>query len=154
MISRTEMNHRHQSSPDQQLPAREIIYLACPYTHPDSKVRELNFRTATEAAAVLIREGHIIYSPITMTHPIDVVIAGTTATLGSDYWVAFDEAFMDACSEIVILKVEGWDTSSGIRREMEYFKKQGKPIRFMSPAQLPTSSGDGSDTEGPKIQSR
>jgi hypothetical protein len=112
---------------------RRIIYLACPYTHPDSHVREARFRAATRAAAALIKEGYVVYSPITMTHPIDVVLAGTTSTLGSDYWVAFDEAFMDICSEMVILKVDGWDRSSGIRREREYFESQGKPVRFIQP---------------------
>lgn len=123
-------------SPNPESQAREVIYLACPYTHPDSKVRQARFELATEAAAALIRQGHIVYSPITMTHPIDVVLAGTTATLGSDYWVTFDEAFMDACSEMVILKVDGWDASSGIQREIAYFEKQGKPVRFIKPGEF------------------
>ena len=113
--------------------AKKIIYLACPYTHPDGRIREERFRSATEVAADLIRQGHIVYSPITMTHPIDVVLAGTGSTLGSDFWVSFDEAFMDACSEMVILKVDGWDKSAGIKREIAYFKKQGKPIRYVLP---------------------
>src|SRR5260370_38085828 len=108
-----------------------IIYLACPYKDPDHRVREQRFKAATEAAASLIKQGNIVYSPITMTHPIDLVLAGETATLGSGYWVSFDEAFMEFCSEIVVLKVRGWDRSSGIRREIEYFKAQGKPVRFM-----------------------
>jgi hypothetical protein len=118
---------------DEHAPVRRIIYLACPYTHPDSKVREQRFHAATTAAAVLITRGYIVYSPITMTHPIDVALAGVTETLGSDYWVSFDEAFMDACSEMVILKIEGWESSNGIRREMEYFQKRGKPVSFMLP---------------------
>lgn len=154
MKSRTIMTHCHQIPPDQHLHARTIIYLACPYTHPDSKVRGQRFRAATDAAATLIREGHIVYSPITMTHPIDVVLAGTTATLGSDYWVSFDEAFMDACSEMVVLKGEGWDKSSGIRREMEYFKEQGKPVRFISPNDSVASFGSGRDRKHVEIKSR
>ena len=109
----------------------KIIYLACPYTHPDHTVREQRFRLATQAAAELIRQGHIVYSPITMTHPIDVVMAEGTETLGSDYWVQFDEAFMAVCAEMVILQIEGWDESRGIQREIDYFHSKGKPVRFM-----------------------
>ena len=87
---------------------------------------------ATKAAAELIKQGHIVFSPITMTHPIDVVLAGEAATLGSDFWVSFDEAFMDMCSEIVVLTLEGWERSSGIQREIAYFKAQGKPVRLLS----------------------
>ncbi len=116
--------------------ARKIVYLACPYTDPDPSVRVLRFNAATEAAADLIRAGQVVYSPITMTHPIDLVLAGKTNTLGSDYWVAFDGAFMDVCSEIVVLKLEGWERSRGIRREIAYFEAHGKPIRLLSPREI------------------
>jgi hypothetical protein len=55
--------------------SQKIIYLGSPYTHPDPKVREERFEKATRAAAHLVEKGHIVYSPITMTHPIDLVLA-------------------------------------------------------------------------------
>jgi hypothetical protein len=57
-------------------------------------------------------------------------MAGDTNTLGSDYWVTFDEAFMAICAEMVVLQIEGWDNSVGIRREIDYFRSSGKPVRF------------------------
>jgi hypothetical protein len=114
----------------------KIVYLACPYTHQDYAVREERFRLATKTAAELIRKGHIVYSPITMTHPIDVVMAGDTNTLGSDYWVQFDEAFMSVCAEMIVLQIEGWNQSRGIRREIDYFRSRGKPVRFLSVEQV------------------
>lgn len=111
----------------------KIIYLACPYTHPSPEVREARFHAANRAAASLIRQGHIVYSPITMTHPIDKVLAGDVSTLGSDFWVTFDEAFMDVCSEIIVLQAEGWNKSSGVKREIDYFESQRKPVSFMAP---------------------
>ena len=113
------------------MPKYKVVYLACPYTDPDPKVRRLRFEAATNAAATLIRRGEIVYSPITMTHPIDVVLAGESNTLGSDYWVSFDEAFMEMCAEIVVLQVAGWERSGGVSREIEYFRAAGKPIRYM-----------------------
>jgi len=53
--------------------------------------------------------------------------------MGSDYWVNFDEAFMDACSEMIILTIEGWQESDGIGREIEHFQRQGKPVGFIDP---------------------
>lgn len=114
-------------------PARKVIYLACPYTDPDPAVRKARFDVATIVAADLIRAGNIVYSPITMTHPIDMVLAGASNTLGSDYWVAFDEAFMEMCSEMVVIQLEGWERSNGIRREIAYFMDHKKPIRYMDP---------------------
>lgn len=112
-------------------PKPGIVYLACPYTHQDPQVRLARFEMATKAAAHLIERGRIVYSPITMTHPIDVVLADEGQTLGSDYWVAFDEAFMEVCSEMLILRIEGWDRSSGIKREREYFEAAAKPVAFL-----------------------
>lgn len=111
---------------------KPILYLACPYSHPDMSVRVARFEAATGAAAELIRAGLIVYSPITMTHPIDIVLADEAGTLGSDYWCDFDESFMDACSEMAILTLDGWRESTGIQREIRYFRNKGKPIRVLS----------------------
>jgi hypothetical protein len=97
---------------------------------------EARFNAANRAAAALIRLGHVVYSPITMTHPIDKVMAGTSNTLGSDFWVRFDEAFMEACSSINVLMIDGWDRSSGVRREIEFFTRRGKPVTYMDPETL------------------
>ena len=93
-------------------------------------------RRATMAAAHLVEQGLIVYSPITMTHPIDLVLAAEGETLGSEYWVQFDEAFMAFCSKIIILKLEGWDRSSGVRRETEWFECQGRPVEFLEWAEI------------------
>jgi hypothetical protein len=99
-------------------------------------VREQRFTAATTAAASLIEMGHIVYSPITMTHPIDKLLAGHNSTLGSDYWLAFDEAFLAICSELYVLKVPGWSESAGVRREIDYFRAAGKPIKYINAAVL------------------
>ena len=110
---------------------RHVVYLACPYGDGDARLRRERFEAATRAAAQLIKQGYIVYSPITMTHPIDAVLGGGKETLGSDYWVDYDKAFMDFCSEMIILRAPGWDESRGIKREIEYFAAREKPIRLM-----------------------
>ena len=112
---------------------KKIIYLACPYTDASAEVREQRFRLATEVAANLIRKGQIVFSPITMTHPIDIVLAGDLGTLGSDFWVKFDESFMAFCSELAILRVEGWEKSPGILRERRFFEERSLPVWFVDP---------------------
>jgi hypothetical protein len=84
-------------------------------------------------AAKLIREGRVVYSPLTMTHPIDLVLAKDAPTLGSTFWVDFDEAFMAVCSEMIVLKLSGWEKSSGVKRETEYFATRKLPITYVNP---------------------
>lgn len=112
--------------------ANEISYLACPYTHQSLEVRVARFEDSARAAAHLIHKGMFVYSPITMTHPIDLVMATEGETMGSDYWCDFDEAFMRVCSEMIILSIPGWRESKGIAREAAFFRASGKPVRYMS----------------------
>jgi len=115
----------------------QIIYLACPYSHPSMDVRVSRFEASAHAAADLIQRGMFVYSPITMTHPIDLVMAAEGETMGSDYWCDFDEAFMRVCSEMIVLTIPGWRESRGIAREARFFEDEGKPVRYA----LPTANG-------------
>lgn len=109
-----------------------ISYLACPYTHPDIAVRTSRFEASARAAAALIHQGLFVYSPITMTHPIDLAMTSDDDTMGSDYWCNFDEAFMRVCDEMIVLTISGWQESTGIAREYGFFSDAGKPIRYLS----------------------
>lgn len=110
---------------------RRVIYLAGPYTSADAEGRIARFEALTVAAAGLIRQGHIVYSPITHTHPIDLHFVREGVNLSSDYWCDFDETFMAVCTEMAILPLPGWESSSGIKRERAYFEARGLPIWFI-----------------------
>lgn len=108
-----------------------IIYLACPYSHKDESIKLERFHRANVAAAFLIKLGHVVYSPISMTHPIDQILIEDGCFFDSSYWVNFDETFMNICEAIVILKIDGWNLSSGVKREIEYFKNKGIDPLFL-----------------------
>jgi hypothetical protein len=110
----------------------KIVYLAAPYSHELAEVRLARFNAVTIAAARLIEKGRIVYSPLTMTHPIDLVLA-KGHTLGSDFWLKFDEAFMECCSEMILLRLSGWQKSSGVARELAFFERRRRPITFLDP---------------------
>lgn len=111
----------------------EITYLACPYTDPDPEVRRQRYQCANSVAAKLIKQGIVLYSPITMTHPIDELLAGEGATLGTEYWLEFDQAFMEACSTLVVLRLPGWEESAGVQREIAHFEGKGASIKYVDP---------------------
>jgi hypothetical protein len=98
------------------------------------EVRLSRFEASAHAAADLIHRGKFVYSPITMTHPIDIVMAKEGETMGSDFWCDFDEAFMRVCSEMIILTIPGWRESRGIAREARFFRDAGKPVRYYVPS--------------------
>lgn len=62
-----------------------LIYLASPYSHESAEVREARFHAVVEAAGVLMRAGHVVYSPIAPDQPARAatgVSENTTAALG------------------------------------------------------------------------
>ena len=106
-----------------------IVYVACPYSHPDPAVLEERFQAANRAAAKLIDEGNVVFSPISMSHPI-AEIAGNHL---SPAWYDFDDAFIPHCTSIVVLTVDGWDRSRGVAHEIALFAERGIAPTFMEP---------------------
>lgn len=43
-----------------------MIYLASPYSHPAPAVRQERYEAACAATATLTREGHPVFSPISL----------------------------------------------------------------------------------------
>ena len=113
---------------------RKVIYVGGPYTHADHNIRRKRFEALTAVAAEIVKQGHIVYSPITHTHPIDLHFVRGDVHLSYDFWCDFDETFMSVCTEMVIVPLEGWDKSSGVKREREYFEKRGLPVTFYAQA--------------------
>lgn len=111
----------------------EITYLAVPYTHADPKIRHYRFERVNKVAAKLMKEGHIIFSPISHSHPI--AMEGETSTDWS-YWVNFDAAFLKCSKKLIVLKLEGWEESVGVAGELKIAKELGIPIEFLSDEEI------------------
>jgi hypothetical protein len=105
-----------------------MIYLACPYSHPDNTVRGYRFKMANRAAAKLMREGHIVYSPISHTHPI--AVAGDLP-LDWAYWQSVDEFYIRLCERVIVLTLTGWKSSKGVQAEIDIARALDKPVEFM-----------------------
>jgi hypothetical protein len=110
-----------------------IIYLASPYTHPDPKVEERRFRQICFIAGDLILRGYHIFCPIAMAHPIRIAV-GLESKF--DFWEEFDKKMLEACSELWVATLPGWDKSVGVRAEMEYMKKLDKQVCLIEPDTL------------------
>ena len=106
----------------------ELIYLATPYSHPESEVMERRFLMVSRVAADLMRDGRHVFSPISHTHPI--ALAGDLPR-GWDYWERYDRLMLGACGKVVVLKQDGWDVSSGVKAEVKLALELGIPVEYM-----------------------
>ena len=106
-----------------------IEYLSIPYTHSDPFVRAYRFEVANKIAAALMLEGRIILSPISMSHPMSVYgLPGDW-----DFWQDYDEAYVKASGKILVVKLEGWKKSVGVKAEIKLAKKYKIPVSYIDP---------------------
>jgi hypothetical protein len=109
---------------------KKLVYLACPYSHPDKGVMQERFIAVNRAAAKLMREGVFVFSPISHSHPIHECgdVPGDW-----EFWKQYDYTILRHCKEMIVLRLPGWIKSVGVRAEMKYMKDRRRPIRFMDP---------------------
>ena len=105
-----------------------MIYLASPYSHPDPAVREDRFRAACLAAAGLLRQGQAVFSPIAHSHCV--------ATVGDidpswALWREGDLRLLEACDQVVVLRLPGWDRSVGVAEEVARAEGRGIPVTHL-----------------------
>jgi len=84
------------------------IYLAVPYSHKDPAVREERFNRVNSEAANLFTKGHMVFSPISHTHPI--ALAGDLPG-NWEFWEAYDRTMIEWCDQVWVLAIEGWNES-------------------------------------------
>lgn len=110
----------------------KLYYLASPYSHPDANVQELRFQQVCEVAARLLEKGIYVFSPIAHTHPI----AAYGLPKDFKFWKQYDELIFSRCDALIVLMLDGWVDSVGVKAEIEMATKQGKEIYYMNPATL------------------
>lgn len=113
----------------------ERIYLATPYTDPDPAIRRARFEAVTLAAGELMKRRHIVFSPITMGHPISEACADIPGDFG--YWGRSCLSYLDGwATRLVVLTLDGWEESLGVTAEIAAAVAAGLPVEYLSPSCL------------------
>jgi len=104
-----------------------MLYLAVPYSHPEAGVRHDRFVKVNLAAAALMRQGFLVFSPISHGHPI----CSAGALPGSwQYWENVSRAILQLCKLLIVLQLDGWEDSTGVVNEIRIAKELGIPIEY------------------------
>jgi hypothetical protein len=105
-----------------------MIYLASPYSHPDAAIRQRRFEAVCRVAARLLRQGRTVYSPIVYGHALCAYgVPGDWR-----FWQRHDRPLLEACDEVVVLMLDGWENSVGVHAEIAFAREMGKPVSFMT----------------------
>ena len=118
----------------------ERIYLATPYTDPDPAVRRARFEAVTQAAGALMRQRFLVFSPITMGHPISEACADIPVEF--PYWETACLSYLTGwATRLVVLTLDGWEESLGVTAEIAAARERGLPVEYLSPISITGSLG-------------
>ena len=99
------------------------LYIAVPYRNN----HEQAFEIANSIAAKLMQKGFIVFSPISHSHLISLVMKSQN----HDFWMKQDLPFLKFCDELLVICAEGWKESKGIKEEIEIAKALNKKIKYI-----------------------
>lgn len=106
---------------------RNLTYLGTPYTDADSSVRKGRFIRVSKVAAWLMKHGHIVYSPISHCHPI----AQNDLPKKWEFWQHYDLPFLQYSRLFIVLPLDGWKLSIGLRGEYKEAMHLKLPIMYV-----------------------
>lgn len=104
------------------------VYLASPYSHPEARVREGRYVAACKKAAQYARKGIAIFCPIAQSHAVADHMAEHYRQ-DFDLWMKMDLPLVRFASELHVLCIDGWRSSRGVTREIEYATQIGIPVK-------------------------
>ena len=108
-----------------------LWYLATPYSvrYPDGRrnreAEAANFQLAAHRAAVLLKTGIVVFSPITHSHPIDRSFPEFLVEETELEWYKIDNAIISRTDFDGIILAPGWCWSKGCKDENTLFSKRG-----------------------------
>ena len=104
------------------------IYLASPYTHEDSAVRQVRYERVRALTALLLRRGLVVFSPIIHHHDLINVY---DLPKDAAFWGAYDTAMMRSAQEFWVHTQPGWRESVGVAAEIELAGQIHLPIGYV-----------------------
>lgn len=104
-----------------------MIYLASPYSHPDKDVQNARYEQALTAVAYFAQSGLTIYSPIVHWHQ---VAASHDLPTQFEFWADQNKSMLQKANQLIVLNIEGWESSKGVKQEMTWAEKLNIPISF------------------------
>lgn len=119
-------------------PATKFFYVASPYRKYFAGI-EAAAETAARLCAELVDRNVEVYSPIVLSHEY---ARYTEIPPDDERWLIIGRPIMAAAAGIIVLKMSGWDVSTGIAGEIAWFKERGRPIYHLDVPLPDTLHGD------------
>lgn len=104
------------------------IFVAGPYNCPDPVEKESRLNEIKNYCLRMFLNGD---SPISALLMGLVYANHGTLPTDTDTWRTFSITLLKGCDELHVLKIEGWELSSGVQSEIDAAEKLGIIIRYI-----------------------
>ena len=116
------------------------VFLAAPYSCNDPLKRAYRVSQINSCAAELMGVGAIVFSPVSMTHPISHFMRDCQP---HEFWLRQSLSFLPWADTFVILQMQGWNKSSGVAQEHAQAKLLGMEALYLENIWGQTRRGEG-----------
>jgi Domain of unknown function (DUF1937) len=106
---------------------KDLIYLASPYSTPKGSSKMtmiMRYQQALWATEHLIKNGYMVISPIVHCHYM--ILPGDAKT-----WKEYDYTLLSRCNSVMVLMLEGWRESVGVRQELDWAHDKGMLVKYV-----------------------
>ena len=104
-----------------------MIYLSIPYTGCE----DLSFRVSCAVLDKLIRAGNVAISTVVCGHAMR--LQGRVDKSDYGLWIGYDLKILRDCDALIVVKLDGWENSAGVKAEMNEARSLGIPIIYLDP---------------------
>jgi len=109
----------------------ELEYLGLPYSTKNNYLQDFRAKVADIISTdLVVKQGRAIYSPISSWHYIACKYNMPT---NYEFWEKLNLSFLKQCKKLLIVTLPGWETSIGLRGEIEFAEEHGIEIEKIDP---------------------
>lgn len=105
-----------------------LVFVSMPYTTRDPGVVHERMAIYARKMAEFAMQGEIVVGTLFFHYTLP-----HAPGLAADWqtWKSYTEALIRRCAKVRVLKVHGWDDSTGVRDETAFAKKLGIPVEYV-----------------------
>jgi len=111
--------------------SRSLIYLACPYSDPDPKIRIQRFNAVNKVAGELMRDKEVVFSPISQVPFMHPIPQEKNLPKNFEYWENMRKIYLNYSYKIIVITLDGWEKSIGVQAEIKIAHEMGIPVEYM-----------------------
>ena len=107
-----------------------LEYLGLPYSDKSEEVMDWRADVSDFIFSELSKEGRNIYAPISSAHHVAKKYG---MPRNWEFWEGLDKEILSICGKFIIVMLDGWKYSVGLRAEFDIADELGLEIEYLDP---------------------